>query len=153
MIDQDYRLWVYEATILNDGAASGDHTYLMSQAAGDVTRLLYGAVRNADTSARTLDVDVFVASTRAVPALIEAYSLAAGGTAVFPRKSTTSLEMVADAPVPIPSNASLRAILAAVAISQDSAILLVCEIQGQKPTVALTYPLGATPTVATNEVY
>lgn len=151
-------LWVYHADIVNDGSNSGNHTYSIAQAAGDEMEVLYGIFLNGDTSNRTLQalIDDGANTLAALLGDIGGFTLNAGASQGFP---------VADPRASAGGGSSggiryivagamrLRFVLGSVAVSQDSALGIVCRIRGAIPTVTLTSPADAVETVNTNRVF
>lgn len=155
----DGALWVYIATITNNGANSGAHVYNMVPGAGNEVELLYGHILNGDTSARVCKVNMTDDEANALAALLDdlaGISLTGGVTNSFP--------MGGDVPAAAGSGAgptrfmvagtmALNIQAAAVGTSQDTRVAIVCRIRGGVPTVTLTSPTGATEAVVKNQVY
>lgn len=147
--------WVYHADITNDGSNSGNHTYSVVPGAGNELEVLYGRILNGDAAARTSQVLVKDVVGGEILARIVNRSLGAGLDHSFPAVSEAvdSAKLSAGARIIIAGLMELQAVIAAVAVSQDSAFGVVCRIRGGVPTVTLTSPTDAVEVVNRDQVF
>ncbi len=142
-------LWVYHASITNDAMDVATHTYTITVGAGNELEILFGSVLQGDTSNRAVTVEITDGTNRL--AVLIGSTVNAGVRAAFP----TATPFIAAGPILI--SAGTRIILGgamelvvtigAVAVSQDSALGLVCRIRGAVPTVVEAASAG-TPVIS-----
>lgn len=155
-VNREACLFVLIASQANDGANSGDQIYAATPGAGSRFRVLYGRVTNNDTAARVAAVridDAATGSGNILHTLGFNSALGAANTLPFPSTATTDASSFA------PNGAGGRYLIAdgdslimrvnAVAVSQDSQVVVVLEVWGAAPTITLTGPTGSTPTTTT----
>lgn len=149
----DWATWVYAADVTNDGSNSGTHKYDTTPGAGNVMEILYGQLRNNDTSTRT-----GFARVQDPSGVLElgrlAASLAITAASHMPFPVTDEL-VVGGSSLGrwiVSGTLILSTELLSVATSQDSAFHIACLISGGLPTVTITSPTGATETVNLNQV-
>lgn len=136
-------------TLLNDGAASGDHQVAVLPTGP--ARLISGFVSNKDVAARGAYVRKFNTDTTSInSALFFANAaLGAGSAGVYPDQGVANAGPNA---MDFDTMDNLDSIVQAVAVSQDSIHQIMMRITGRAPTVTITKPAGCTTTTTTNKV-
>lgn len=147
------RTWTYAADVTNDVTNSGTHEYDTVPGAGNEMEVLYGLLKNDDTSARTgfariRDTTEAFELGRVTPS----FSITAGQHLPFPVVDEAGSAGASRGRWIITGTMQLNVELLSVAVSQDSAFHLVARIRGGLPTVTITSPTGATETVSLNAV-
>ncbi len=144
----DGALWVYHADITNGGGGAGDHVYTIVPGAGNELELLYGRVINQDTTARTVTIVIDDGSNDLVR--IMTLALSGGAAAGFPTAEVQATTGNSTSLVRYIISGTMRLVvaIAAVALSQDTVLGLVCRIRGGLPTV--TEVGASTPTININ---
>ncbi len=143
-------LWVYQADITNGAGGAGDNSYTVTVGVGNELELLYGELFNGDTSARTVTVEIDDGTNRIAQLLNVAADAAKRHGFPINDDISTGGGVVAGGGRRFILAGAMRLIvtIAAVALSQDSALGLVCRIRGGAPTVV---EAGAsTPTININ---
>jgi len=124
-------------------------TYTMTVGLGNELEVLYLEVFNGDTSARVIDVSIDD-GTNVLWSLFRraGTSTAAAGSLPWPHTGASILEG-GHTRLMMSGVMRLVASVAAVAVSQDSALSLVCRIRGPVPTVVEAASAG-TPVISIN---
>lgn len=156
----DGALWIYHATITNDGSNSGIHEYDLVPGVGNELEVLYGRLNNGDASNRVVHGYVKDADGGNILASVigddSGTNLNAARALSFPfaqaEDSSNGQAFAAGVRFFLAGAMSLNLTLAAIAVSQDTSLGLVCRIRGGVPTVILTSPTDAVEVVNTNQV-
>lgn len=144
----DGALWIYQADITNGAGGAGDQTYTLTVGTGNELEVLYGEVFNGDTSARVVTV-IIDDGTNQITQILN-LTAGAGARVAFPVSTTQgdSAGVAAGARLIVAGTMRIVVRVAAVALSQDSALGLACRIRGGVPSVV---EAGAsTPTININ---
>lgn len=152
--------WGYRAEITNDGTNSGNHDYRVTPGAGKDIQILYGSVRNADTTARTGRIDILSPDADVFGVLLGEFDAGVSITADqgmgYPYAQPFNAgggPSAAGQPYMLAGTMDLRFLLQSVATLQNSFFTIVARIRAAVPTVVLTSPAGATETVDMNRVF
>ena len=140
-------LWEYQADITNGAGGAGDHSYTVTPGVGNELWILYGEVLNGDTATRTVTMAIDTGADQLYDFSNEA--LGAGVRAPFPGRGASTVPRHHNANYYMLAGAMRFIVtIAAVALSQNTALGLVARIKGGAPTVA---EAGAsTPTININ---
>lgn len=151
---EKWAVWHYRATIVNDGANSGSHTYDISPGAGNVGILLGGQFLNGDAAGRTCQVFARDTDDNRFRSLLPNTTVAAGARREFPTSEATGDNNPATggSPVMIAGTESVFVSVLAVAVSQDSEMSVQFLVSAGPPSVTLTSPTGATETVTEDRI-
>lgn len=147
-------MWNFRATILNNGANSGDHVYSAVLADGDEMEVLYGRIENSDTASRAGLAKIFSSDGDELASFGEK-TLNAGAILYFPNAGGapgTGGAALATSKFMVSGAMEFQARVNAVGTSKDTFFAIACRLRGDPPTVTLTSPTGATETISTNEV-
>lgn len=136
-------IFTYFNTLTNGAGASGDHVYTVAVAAGSRLEIFQGSVLNGDTVSRNLNIVVddgtnIVGGWIPQPVAVTAANRYGLPPAVAGSQLSRFPRLVLVGP--------MRAVftLAAVAVSEDSALGFEAELFGASPTITETGPAGVT---------
>ncbi len=142
--------WIYHADITNGAGGAGAHIYTMTVAARSQIEVLYGSMFNGDTTDRNSTLEIEDGGGNRITRFFSrTHSAATFG--VFPyAEDDFGSGVAAGGRYLLGGGMVLIWTLAAVALSQDSAFGLACQIRvGDVPTVV---EVGAsTPTININQ--
>ncbi len=140
--------WVYHATITNDAMDAADQVYTVVPGRGNEMEILYGSMFNGDTTDRNSTLEIDDGANRLVRFFSRTHT--AGSIASFPYAEDDFTAGVAAGPrFILGGTMRLVATVAAVAVSQDSALGLVCRIRGSIPIVTEAASAGV-PVISIN---
>lgn len=144
------RLWVYQADITNGAGGAGNHSYTVIPGAGCEMEVLYGELFNGDVSNRTGSIVMEDNSTNRLVSIL-ATTINAAARQSFPTAIVQASAGSGAAAGPrfiLAGAMRLVATVAAVTLSENTALGLVCRVRGGVPSVA---EAGAsTPTINVN---
>ncbi len=144
----DGALWVYHADITNDAMDAATQSYTIVPGVGNEMELLYGTVLNGDTSARNALVEISDGANRILR--IASFSLGAATNMPLPFKGADNADEVGSwTRFILAGTMQLEVSVAAVAVSQDSALGLCARIRGSLPLVTEAASAG-TPVISIN---
>lgn len=146
-------IWVYRATITNDGANSGTHEYDVVPGAGGGLRFLYAQLYNGDAVGRTGICSIKDADGGNIIGEIRVVSIAATDSLALPNDSAGSNFSSSAIHYDAAGSMSLFFSVSSLAVSKESRLGVACRIRGPSPTVTLTSPTSATEAVQTNQVF
>lgn len=151
---EKWAVWHYTANIVNDGTNAGTHSYTISITVGSCAVLLGGEILNGDTVARNLSALLRDNDGVTIRRVLPATSTAGGSTRQIPTSELSADDGPSDAgsPVVLAGGETFLVQAASVAVNDDSRLAIQFLISGDKPTVVLSSPTGATETVTEDRV-
>lgn len=150
-----WAVWDYRATITNDGATSGNHTYSISPGKGNMAVLLGGEVLNGEaSSARNIAILLANADSAVIRRVLVSTSVAAGTVRQFPTSEATADDGSSSTPpdVVIAGTELLDITISSIGVNENTALAIQFLISGSKPVVTLTSPANATEAVTEDTV-
>lgn len=135
--------WLFNGTIVNAAGASGTHTYRFNPGEDNEFEILYGTLRNGDTSSRSSfnSIQSLLPVNRIVADLTpRSFAVAAAG--FMPIMANDEVANNGghrmQRPIVSGSNMVLDIALASVAANQDTAVTVMLRVRGDAPTVTMT---------------
>lgn len=150
----DGAVWVYRATITNDGSNSGTHEYDIVPGAGNELEVLYAQLFNGDATGRNGGMNIKDADGGKSIGEIRNASISATDTLALPNRSSGSnADGGVGQRIIVAGTMSLVLSVASLAVLKESRLGIACRIRGGLPTVTLTSPTDATEAIQTNRVF
>ena len=152
----DPEVWAtfnYRATILNDGANSGNHDYLFEPGEGGIMGEITGQILNGDAAGRTITIQTRDADDNISRQWL-GNTVGSNTRRQFPTSQTSGDNGLSSSP-PAPWAAGSMDFfirIASVAVSENTEVSLACLVLELPPTVTLTSPTGATETETENRI-
>ena len=156
MIDlEKWSLYVFRATITNDGVTAGAHAYTLSPGVGRKMIILGGRVLNGSLAAVAFDVFLTDGTNRIYNFLPEGATIAAGVARSFPTSmSSADSDAGSQLSMMLGGAMTFEVDTGSIAISQDTAAAVIALVDSQEPTTATAVgPAGSTATINTSLVF
>ncbi len=141
--------WVYQADITNDAMDAANQIYTITPGVGNEMEVLYGSLFNGDTSARNGNVRINDPSANLILHLANESVTAGAFIPVLSVGPSNTIDTHNYGRVILSGAMRLVVTITAVAVSEDSALGLVCRIRGSLPLVIESASAG-TPVISIN---
>ncbi len=151
---ETWAVWDYRATIVNDGASAGGHSYTITPGAGNTAILLGGQFLNGDSVGRTCSVTLRDTDDNPIRRILPDVTVAAGARREFPTSQGTADSGASSDgnPTLIAGTENLFVVVNSLAINQDSELSVQFLVSGGPLTVSLISPGTAVETVTENRI-